>query len=107
MRQILLLITLLLFTAGPSVAQAPNRTIAPPVQLHSRWVDSVYNKLSLNERIAQLLMIPAYSNRDRAHTEVSRLITQHGVGVFSSFREGRDASWLWQSNFSKRAKYIF
>lgn len=105
MRQILLLITLLLFTAGPSVAQVPNRTIAPPVQLHSRWVDSVYYTLSLNERIAQLLMIPAYSNRDRAHTEeVIRLIRQHGIGSVLFFQGGPGRQLAMAEQFQQESK---
>jgi len=33
------------------------------------WVDSVFNSLSEDERIAQLLMLRAYSNRDEAYAE--------------------------------------
>ena len=33
------------------------------------WVDSVMQSLSPEERIAQLFMLAAYSNKDKAHEE--------------------------------------
>ena len=45
------------------------------------WVDSVMDKLSLEERIGQMLMVQAYSNRDESHTkEVQRIIDRYQVG---------------------------
>ena len=32
-----------------------------------RWVDSVMNSLSNDEKISQLLMVSAYSNKDDSH----------------------------------------
>jgi beta-glucosidase-like glycosyl hydrolase/CubicO group peptidase (beta-lactamase class C family) len=56
--------------------------IDPPFySADSIWVDSVFNSLSPDERIAQLLMVQAYSNKDVAHEEyISRLITDYGIG---------------------------
>ena len=33
----------------------------------SKWVDSIMQELTPNERIAQLIMVAAYSNRDKKH----------------------------------------
>ncbi len=60
------------------------------------WVDSVYNSLSRDERIAQLLMIPAYSNRNRQHTEeVSRIIRKYKPGGIVFFQGGpKRQAWM-------------
>jgi len=54
-----------------------------------RWVDSVFNSLSLRERIAQLFMVAAYSNKDDSHVkEISQLISKHGIGGLIFFQGG-------------------
>ncbi len=40
------------------------------------WVDSVFNSLSEEERIAQLFMVAAYSNKDAAHVEEIRHLVE-------------------------------
>jgi beta-N-acetylhexosaminidase len=48
---------------------------------NSKWVDSVMTELSPDERIAQLLMIPAFSNKDAAHKkEVLKHIKEYKIG---------------------------
>jgi beta-glucosidase-like glycosyl hydrolase/CubicO group peptidase (beta-lactamase class C family) len=50
-------------------------------QLESPWVDSVFNSLSPDERIAQLFMVAAYSNRDLKHVkEISDFIRNYNIG---------------------------
>lgn len=45
------------------------------------WVDSTYNSLSLDEKIGQLFMTAAYSNRDEIHeNEIKKLITEEKIG---------------------------
>ncbi|MDD4149273.1 MAG: glycoside hydrolase family 3 N-terminal domain-containing protein, partial [Bacteroidales bacterium] len=47
----------------------------------SIWVDSVFNSLTTDERIAQLLMVPAYSNKNTAHTDyIEKLISEYKIG---------------------------
>jgi len=54
----------------------------PPFwQIESKWVDSVFNSLSPNERIAQLFMVAAYSNKDNKHVrEIRELIEKYNIG---------------------------
>lgn len=55
----------------------------PPflTQANTAWVDSVFNTLSLEEKIAQLLMVAAYSNKDKEHVEyIDKLIKQYKIG---------------------------
>ncbi len=48
---------------------------------NSKWVDSVMKSLSPHERIAQLFMVPAYSNKDEEHVqELLELIEEQQIG---------------------------
>lgn len=45
------------------------------------WADSVLSTLSLDERIAQLMMVAAWSNKDTKHTqEIERLVKERNIG---------------------------
>ncbi len=46
-----------------------------------KWADSVYQKLSQRERIAQLLMIPVYANKNIKHVrQVHEYIQNYNIG---------------------------
>lgn len=46
-----------------------------------QWVDSVFNSLSLDEKIGQLIMIPAFPNKGESHiNELIRQIRENKVG---------------------------
>lgn len=56
---------------------------------HHRWVDSVFNTLSVDERIAQLIVVAAFSNRGEEHTqEMLKLIREQKVGGLIFFQGG-------------------
>lgn len=58
------------------------------------WADSVFNSLTVKERVAQLFMVAAYSNRDAAHkNELKKLITEEKVGGLIFF-QGDPASQM-------------
>ncbi len=60
----------------------------------SAWVDSVINTLSPDERIGQLIMVAAYSNRGDEHRqEIMKVIRDHKVGgvIFFQGGPGREA----------------
>lgn len=47
----------------------------------TQWVDSVFNSLTPDERIAQLFMVAAYSNKNAAHeAQISDLIKKYNIG---------------------------
>lgn len=49
--------------------------------VESKWVDSVFNSLTPDERIGQLFMIAAYSNKDNKHVrEIRELIEKYNIG---------------------------
>lgn len=52
----------------------------PPVS-QERWVDSVFNSLTPDQRLGQLFMIAAYSNKDMKHVKAIReQITNYNIG---------------------------
>ena len=55
----------------------------------NHWVDSVYNKMNFDERVGQLFMIAAYSNKDSVHVNaVEKLITDYKIGGLIFFQGG-------------------
>ena len=50
------------------------------------WIDSIYNTLDAKERIAQFIMVPAWSERDSTHLlELEDLVINHGIGGIAFF----------------------
>ncbi len=46
-----------------------------------KWVDSVYNQLSFDEKLGQLFMVAAFSNKDTVHTNaIDKLIIERKIG---------------------------
>ncbi len=53
------------------------------------WVDSIYNQFSLEDKVGQLFMIPAYSNKDSVHFKsVEKLIKNYKIGGLIFFQGG-------------------
>jgi beta-N-acetylhexosaminidase len=56
---------------------------------HSVWVDSIMTTLSQEERIAQLIMVAAYSNRGEEHKqEILKQIKEQKIGGLIFFQGG-------------------
>jgi len=68
--------------------QTPNSSI-PYLQEESRWADSIFYTMSPEERIAQLIMIPVYSNRDKKYQDsIDQLVKEYQVGGLIFFQGG-------------------
>jgi beta-glucosidase-like glycosyl hydrolase/CubicO group peptidase (beta-lactamase class C family) len=53
------------------------------------WVDSVFQSLTFDERLGQLFMVAAYSNKTEAHVkEISNLIQTENIGGIIFFQGG-------------------
>lgn len=75
------LLLVLVFVAFSFVK--PPKTIKDPdfIGIQNKWVDSVFASLSPQQRLAQLFMVAAYSNRDLKHVkEIKELISQYNIG---------------------------
>jgi len=58
-----------------------------PVNVDSCWVDSVYKSLSDGQRIAQLLVIRAYSSRDSVYNDsLEQIIRKYNIGGVCFFK---------------------
>lgn len=76
--------------------QSKNHSTGEPdfLKSESQWVDSVFNSLSPDERIGQLFMIAAYSNKDMKHVrEIREQIQKYNIGglIFMQGGPGREA----------------
>lgn len=71
-------------------AQPPRSLEAPPfLRASPLWADSVLSTLSLDERIAQLMMVAAYSNKGEKHErEIEALIRDRNIGGLIFFQGG-------------------
>ncbi len=58
-------------------------------QLRTFWVDSIFNQMSLKEKVGQLFMVATYSNRDKAHSDtIKSLIKKYHLGGLIFFQGG-------------------
>ena len=81
--QIIIIILLL-----PVVLFAQENKV-PFLNIETPWADSIYETLNSEERIAQLLHVAAYSNRDSNHiNEIAGLIKQYKIGGLIFFQGG-------------------
>lgn len=79
----LLFLLLLFIVSYHVVAQPANKTVPlpKPVSEKNNWVDSVYNSLTLNQKIGQLFMIAAYSGGEKYNQPlIEKLINENGIG---------------------------
>lgn len=90
-------------TATP--AFDPAKDPAFLANLHSAWVDSVFNSLTPEERIAQLIMIPVYSNKNQAHIDsISNLVKTYKVGGLIFFQGGPVRQAKMTNRYQKETK---
>jgi len=67
--------------------------------IETHWVDSIYNQMSLEEKVGQLFMVAAYSNKDTTHTNaIEKLIRNQKIGGVIFFQGGP----LRQANLTNR-----
>ncbi len=70
-----------------------------------KWVDSVYNGMSLEAKIGQLFMVAAYSNKDSIHIKsVDNLITEQQIGGLIFFQGGPYRQATLTNRFQSKSK---
>lgn len=83
----------ILFSSGrtDNFATVEDPLISKDSMNQNSWVDSVFNSLSFEERLGQLFMVAAYSNKDQRHIdEISNLIKSENLGGLIFFQGGPD-----------------
>ena len=62
---------------------------AKDIYEEQRWVDSIYKKMSFNEKVGQLFMVATYSNKDENHYRaIDKLIENYHIGGLIFFQGG-------------------
>ncbi len=89
-----------------AAARVFNPATDPPFMgANQAWVDSVFNTLSEEERIAQLIMIPVYSNKNQAHIDsISQLVQQYKVGGLIFFQGGPVRQAMMTNRYQRESK---
>ncbi len=85
------LAVVLTFLSFFSQAQAPAQppSFLAPTPRASQWADSVFTSLTPDERIAQLIMVAGYSNRNRAYEDsLCNLVRTYRLGGVVMFQGG-------------------
>ena len=80
------LFIIFLLTCVFSYAQSLDPLATPDVDKQNQWVESTYQSLSLDQKIGQLFMVMAFSEKDSTHTKelISLVDTYHLGGVIFS-----------------------
>jgi len=69
------------------------------------WVDSVYNQMNIEEKIGQLFMVAAYSNKNENHAkEIESLIENQKIGGVIFFQGGPKRQANLTNRFQAKAK---
>ena len=77
---------MLLLTVQVQAQKDPLKTKDSIAQ--DRWVDSIMKTMSVEEKIGQLFMVAAYTNKDAAHEKfIKNLITEHHIGALIFFQD--------------------
>jgi beta-N-acetylhexosaminidase len=75
------------------------------IAVQNNWVDSVFNSLTEEERIAQLFIISAYSNKNQEHVDfVNSMIEKYNVGGLIFFQGGPYRQTELINKYQKAAK---
>jgi len=93
------------FNPLPHLSIGRHPTDPPFLDTSSTWVDSVLNSFSLDEKIAQMIMVAAYSNRDPEHEEeIRQLIDKHNIGGVVFFQGGPVKQAIMTNHFQSASK---
>ncbi|WP_372793188.1 glycoside hydrolase family 3 N-terminal domain-containing protein [Lutibacter sp.] len=76
-----ILIASIFLFLGTSYAQQIDPLQTSDAENQEKWVENILNNLSLKQKIGQLFMIQAYSNKDENHTkEINKAIKKYRIG---------------------------
>ena len=91
------LFTFFVLLGGISLAQQPDPLLSLNPKLQQKWVDSVYQSMSLDQKIGQLFTPMVFSEKDDEHfDEIKDLIEKYHIGgiIFSLGGPVKQSQWL-------------
>lgn len=99
---------LLVVCALKAQTQPANKTITLPSMEDNRkqWVDSIYNSLTLSQRIGQLFMVAAYSGGEKYNQPlIEKLIRNNEIGGLI-FMQGTPSAQIEQTNIYQKISRV-
>ena len=70
-----------------------------------KWVDSVFNKLSKKEKIAQMFFVAAYTNKTQAFSDsIAKVIKHEKIGGLVFFQGGPGRQVILTNRYQKKAR---
>ncbi|TGD82949.1 glycoside hydrolase family 3 N-terminal domain-containing protein [Hymenobacter wooponensis] len=98
---LLLAITgLIISSSAPRVEEVRPMSVA-----EQNWVDSVFNSLTPDQRLGQLFMVAAYSNKDRKHAQyIDFLVKNYNIGGLMFLQGGPRRQALLVNRYQASAK---
>jgi beta-glucosidase-like glycosyl hydrolase/CubicO group peptidase (beta-lactamase class C family) len=102
-KKIALFIFLLNFVFSEAQNNDPLQTIDAKAQ--EKWVDSILNKMTIDEKIGQLFMVQAYSNKDEKHrNSIDSLIKNYHIGGLIFMQGTPEKQAILTNNFQSNSK---
>ncbi|WP_242510138.1 glycoside hydrolase family 3 N-terminal domain-containing protein [Hymenobacter persicinus] len=85
---------------------APRDLGSRPMSLAEQtWVDSVFSSLTPDQRLGQLFMVAAYSNKDKKHVQrMDELVRTYGVGGLMFLQGGPKRQAILTNRYQAEAK---
>ncbi len=69
------------------------------------WVDSVFNSMTPEQRLGQLFMVAAYSNKDEKHfKQIDTLVSRYGIGGLMFMQGGPERQARLNNRFQGQAR---
>ncbi|MEC4049036.1 glycoside hydrolase family 3 N-terminal domain-containing protein [Flavobacterium sp. SUN046] len=85
--------------------KSERKTFFKGTPAEDKWVDSVYFEMPFNERVGQLFMVAAYSNKDTIHfNALDKLIKNYKIGGLIFFQGGPVRQARLTNRFQSHAK---
>ncbi|MEO0404637.1 MAG: glycoside hydrolase family 3 N-terminal domain-containing protein, partial [Bacteroidota bacterium] len=103
----IVLLLFLFFSTAEMVAQIHEANCLPPpyLQQQSTWADSVLGSMSLEEKVGQLFMVAAYSNKEEKHARfIDGLIENQHIGGLIFMQGGPIKQALLTNRYQSKAK---
>lgn len=88
MRRFIPFLVIFLFFISPAVRAQINPLVTKDSIAQEKWVDSIMATMNLEEKIGQLFMVAAYTNRDAEHENyISGLVEKYHLGALIFFQD--------------------
>lgn len=102
---VFLLFDFKIFSEKPEKVVDAKEPSSPYTIGNTPWADSVFNSLSIDERIAQLFMVAAFSNKDKRHEEeIADLVSRYNIGGLIFFQGSPTRQVLETNYYQSKAK---